>query len=199
MYERERLVSTVGGWTVTLFLFSGFQEKFRSRFASWHHFCCILKLLLSTMVSRSIRPSMLRRLLQRQSVKGSLILRPGSTISRSFSSSNEVNLTEQEKIFQSKGLLDEQGFTIFDTLHEMQVRSCEVYAENELFGTYSPESKLFEWMTFNEYGTSVDQCRAVLKDLGKLRGYERQKGTFQSMHSYFVFYPLCYFRCHGVQ
>ena len=110
---------------------------------------------------------MLRHLLLQQSFKRSLLLRPASTISRSFSSSTEVILSEQEKIFQAEGLLDEQGFTIFDTLHIMQVRSCRVYAEKELFGTYSPESKQFEWMTFKEYETAVDQCRAVLKDLGK--------------------------------
>jgi len=106
---------------------------------------------------------MLHRLLQRQSVKGALLLRPGSTISRSFSSSNEVNLT---KIFKSKGLIDEKGFTIFDTLHDMQVLSREVYAEKGLFGTFSTESKQFERMTFKDYGTSVDPSRAVLKDLG---------------------------------
>ena len=66
------------------------------------------------------------------------------------------------------GYLDENGLTVFDTLHEMQVRSCAVFADNDLFGTYNPESKQFVYESFEDYATQVNQCRAVLKDLGEL-------------------------------
>ena len=68
--------------------------------------------------------------------------------------------------FQSLGILDEQGLTKFDTLHEMQVHSCMVYAKNELFGTFHPTSGTFQYMTYEDYGTQVHQCRSMLKNLG---------------------------------
>jgi long-chain acyl-CoA synthetase len=68
--------------------------------------------------------------------------------------------------WQELGYVDDKGLTIFDTLHEMQVRSCQTYGENPIFGTYSPESQKFEWMTFADYEEKVNKCRAVLKDLG---------------------------------
>lgn len=76
--------------------------------------------------------------------------------------------TESEKEFQESGILDENGLTVFDTLHEMQTRACKVYAKNDLFGTYQEESKIFEYMTYEEYDEKVNQCRATLKTLGKL-------------------------------
>jgi hypothetical protein len=75
--------------------------------------------------------------------------------------------TEQEKHFQEMGYLDEKGLTVFDTLHEMQVRSCAVFSKNDLFGTYDPESKQFVYESFQDYANQVDKCRAVLKDLGE--------------------------------
>ena len=76
-------------------------------------------------------------------------------------------LSEREQALQEKGILDDLGLVNFDTLHEMQTRACDVYAEKQLFGTYSAESKQFEWMNFAEYAHKVEQCRAVLKDLGE--------------------------------
>jgi len=61
--------------------------------------------------------------------------------------------------------LTEDGFTQFDTLHEMISRSTRVFADNELFGTYSAESNQFEWITFQDYEEKVHQCRSALKDL----------------------------------
>lgn len=46
--------------------------------------------------------------------------------------------------------LDERGLVQFDTLHNMVVRSCDTFAEKNLFATYSEASKKFEWMTFQE-------------------------------------------------
>ena len=51
---------------------------------------------------------------------------------------------------------------------EMQVNSCTVYADNDLFGTFQEASGTFEYMKFSEYAVNVDRCRAVLKDLGKI-------------------------------
>lgn len=75
------------------------------------------------------------------------------------------------KKWQDMGFVDEKGLTVFDTLHEMQIRSCLTYAQNDLFGTFSPgdgkvKKASFEWMTFEEYSTNVDKCRTILKDLG---------------------------------
>jgi hypothetical protein len=75
--------------------------------------------------------------------------------------------TADEKAFQEMGLLDDHGLTIFETLHEMQVNSCQVFAQNELFGTYDDASKKFQYMTYDDYAQKVNQCRSLLKDLGK--------------------------------
>ena len=81
------------------------------------------------------------------------------------------NFSVELKKWQELGYVDEKGLTVFDTLHEMQVRSCKTYGKNEIFGTYSDagDTPQFEWMTFTEYGEAVDKCRAVLKDIGTLR------------------------------
>ena len=72
----------------------------------------------------------------------------------------------EEEHFRKEGLLDENGLTIFDTLHEMIHGSCRVYAQNELFGTFNPSSEKFEYMTYDEFGAKVNQCRSMLKNLG---------------------------------
>ena len=63
--------------------------------------------------------------------------------------------------------LDEEGFTAFKTLHELQVASCKVYSENDLFGTYSSISGKFEYLSYGDFGKLVSQCRVLLKDLGE--------------------------------
>jgi hypothetical protein len=122
-----------------------------------------------TMSSLSLRSMALRRLLYHSSANKEALRAGSSWISagslRSVST-HVTPLTEEELAFQAKGYLDERGLTVFDTLHEMQVRSCKVFAPKDLFGTYSDESKKFEWMTFQDYEQAVDKCRAVLKDLG---------------------------------
>jgi hypothetical protein len=69
--------------------------------------------------------------------------------------------------FREIGYVDEDGLTVFETLHDMQVRSCEVFSDRELFGTYSDESEKFEWMTYAQYAEKVDTCRAFLQSVGK--------------------------------
>jgi len=74
-----------------------------------------------------------------------------SSIRRSLSTETAappvLSKTEQ---WQQRGILDERGLVNFDTLHNMQVRSCEVFAHKNLFATFSEESQSFEWMTFQE-------------------------------------------------
>ncbi|KAG7349354.1 AMP-dependent synthetase and ligase [Nitzschia inconspicua] len=74
--------------------------------------------------------------------------------------------TEREEHFKQLGILDDQGLTVFDTLHEMQVNSCKVFKDNDLFGTYEEASNSFKFMTYDEYNQKVNQCRSLLKDLG---------------------------------
>ena len=69
--------------------------------------------------------------------------------------------------WKERGIIDDRALVSFETLHEMQVNACEVYSANNVFGTYTEASKSFEWMTYNEFGNKVNQCRSVLKDLGK--------------------------------
>jgi len=74
--------------------------------------------------------------------------------------------TEKENHYKDIGYLNDDCLTIFSTLHDMQVRSCEVYSENELFGSYRNETDSFHYNTYGEFGEEVNRCRAVLKDLG---------------------------------
>lgn len=80
---------------------------------------------------------------------------------------------EQIQDFQRRGLLDDRELTNYATLHELQVHSCEVYAQNELFGTYSEHSKTFEYMTYQEYADRVDECRRVLRDDLGIQQFEK--------------------------
>ena len=90
-----------------------------------------------------------------------------ATTTSASSTSRRFITTEQEKHFQGRGILDAQGMTAFNTLHELQVHSSLVFSENELFGTYEEESKSYIYMTYDDYNQKVNQCRALLKDLGE--------------------------------
>jgi ABC-type transporter Mla MlaB component len=60
------------------------------------------------------------------------------------------------KKWKELGYVDDKGLTLFDTLHEMQVRACQTYGSNEIFGTYvEKETPEFEWMTFSEWKESL--------------------------------------------
>jgi hypothetical protein len=72
-----------------------------------------------------------------------------------FFSTPVPGMTAQEgEDWKAAGILDERGLVIFDNLHEMQKRSCQVFAKANLFATYSEESSNFEWMTFEECKSS---------------------------------------------
>jgi hypothetical protein len=92
-----------------------------------------------------------------------------TTTTTSSTSSTSVRFisTEREKEFQSLGLLDDTGLTAFETLHEIQINSCTIFPQNDLFGTYDDDTKSFKFMTYEEWGRNVDRCRALLKDLGE--------------------------------
>lgn len=75
-----------------------------------------------------------------------------------------------EANLRDDGIFDGRDLLNFQTLHELQVNASIAFAENKLFGTYAKKEgsdETFEWMTFREYGDKVNQCRSVLKDLGK--------------------------------
>lgn len=103
-------------------------------------------------MAATLRAASLRRLFQhgRSSV--------APLVSRSLSTKAD---------WHALGYVDDRGLTVFDTLHEMQERSCAVFADKDLFGTYNEEIKDFEWMTFDDYANKVHQCRATLQDLGE--------------------------------
>jgi len=70
---------------------------------------------------------------------------------------------------QTKPILDDQNLLHFDTLHELQMNSSLIFADNPIFGTYTEregKDPAFEYMTYGEFGEKVDSCRSVLKDLG---------------------------------
>mmetsp|Transcript_6798 Transcript_6798/g.9175 ORF Transcript_6798/g.9175 Transcript_6798/m.9175 type:complete len:619 (-) Transcript_6798:1-1857(-) len=67
---------------------------------------------------------------------------------------------------QAEGILDSNNLLCFKTLHEMQKNACFAFSNNDVFGTYSETSGVFEWMTYEEYGDKVDICRTLLKDIG---------------------------------
>lgn len=91
-----------------------------------------------------------------------------SSASSSISTNTRRSIsTQREQHFQDIGYLDEENLTIFNTLHEMQVRSCQVYAENDLFGSFDETHNKFNYITYKEFGNQVDNCRTVLRDLGK--------------------------------
>lgn len=70
---------------------------------------------------------------------------------------------------RSDGIIDEAGFTSFDTLHELRLASCKAYEEEELFGTFRQkegEEGSYEWMKYKDFNALVDRTRTVLKNLG---------------------------------
>ena len=127
----------------------------------------------------SITKSILKILLKMSSLQlRNAALRLGSKLSRrvapaaasSVLPDGRRSFSVKLKEWQEKGYVDERGLTVFDTLHEMQIRSCKTYSDNQLFGTYTegPDGKnaRFEWMTYHEFSVAVDKCRAVLQDIG---------------------------------
>mmetsp|Transcript_26192 Transcript_26192/g.38732 ORF Transcript_26192/g.38732 Transcript_26192/m.38732 type:complete len:693 (+) Transcript_26192:114-2192(+) len=93
-----------------------------------------------------------------------------SSDSKAFESSTR-SFSSDERFAQlrSDGVLDEAGFTSFDTLHELRLASCKAYSEDELFGTFKQQEDgkgSYEWMTYKDFDALVGKTRTVLKNLG---------------------------------
>ena len=41
-----------------------------------------------------------------------------------------------------------------------------MFARSNLFGTYQPKKKDFEFMSYGDFGREVDRCRIVLRNMG---------------------------------
>lgn len=121
----------------------------------------VLKTLHKTALSRHVAQSMIRS-------SSSIHVHPSVLQQRAMSTSSSSSDVASPDVsqWQAKGFMDERRLTLFGTLHEMIDRSCQVFAPNKLFGTYSSETKTFEWMSYQEFANKVDSCRAVLRDLG---------------------------------
>lgn len=83
--------------------------------------------------------------------------------------SNSVHFFGTKPLFDNKelrekGIFDANDVLIFETLHEMRVNATQAFHNNPLFGTFKEDK--FNWMSFGEWGKTVDVCRNVLKDLG---------------------------------
>lgn len=70
---------------------------------------------------------------------------------------------------RSQGVIDEIGFTSFDTLHELRLSACKAFEDEKLFGTFKQSEDgegSFEWMKYKEFNALVDRTRSALKNLG---------------------------------
>ena len=122
------------------------------------------------MASTTLRSMTVRRFLRNSALCKVRSISPTiSTMTRSFgsSSSSDYKLSENERKYHDMGWMDERGLTLFKTLHENQVRSCEIFADNELYGKYDPDSQKFVYSTYREFGNQVNRARHVLQDLGE--------------------------------
>lgn len=119
-------------------------------------------------------------------VKAAAITHNIDGFSSNLSTSRRSVSTDQEKHFQELGVLDDQGLTTFNTLHELQVNSSLVFKDQELFGTYVEESKSYDYITYDEYSQRVNKCRVLLKDLGKKSDKTRLPSIFFSLSSFFI-------------
>jgi hypothetical protein len=78
--------------------------------------------------------------------------------------------SERVASLQARGVLDDEGCTNFQTLHELQLSACSAFEKNSLFGTYikKGEGGAFQWMNYHDFSALVSKTRAVLKDIGKI-------------------------------
>jgi hypothetical protein len=84
---------------------------------------------------------------------------------------------ERLAALQKEGVIDPEGWTAFNTLHELRLSACHAFYDHDLFGTYTVQENgegAYKWMTYEDFGAIVEKTRAVLNDLGKL---STQKGV----------------------
>jgi hypothetical protein len=111
-----------------------------------------------------------RSILLRSSRRHGSAWRSGSAATARWSSSIPPLLQhlqpDEIAAFTARGVLDDQGLTKFQTLHEMQVHACQVFAKKPLFGTYSNATGKFEYETYQQFGQQVQECVKALQHLG---------------------------------
>jgi len=125
----------------------------------------------SIAITMTLSISMLRPL---RTLKPALRVGQGKTLRhdqwqwavRTLSSSSST--TARDQPFYDMGWLDEKtGLTQFQTLHELQQRSCQIFADNPLYGMFDATTGQFEFdMTYAKFGNKVNQATAVLQHLG---------------------------------
>lgn len=74
--------------------------------------------------------------------------------------------SSNDELQKDKGLIE------FKTLHELQKKACLTFSENQLYGTYNPVSGQFEYIKYEDFGRMVQECCAVLKNLGECVGFD---------------------------
>mmetsp|Transcript_10532 Transcript_10532/g.15423 ORF Transcript_10532/g.15423 Transcript_10532/m.15423 type:complete len:777 (-) Transcript_10532:85-2415(-) len=77
-------------------------------------------------------------------------------------SSQDGGLKEQLSL-RELGIVDDDHHLNFTTLHELQRNACIAYAPNNLFGSYSPTTRKYEWMTYADFARQVQSITHVLQ------------------------------------
>jgi len=90
--------------------------------------------------------------------------------SASFATAPSSGTSSNEDL-RRRGIFNENNLLQYQTLHELQKHATEAYASNHLFGSFVTGKEgaadgEFNWMTYKEWGDTVDRCRVVLSDLG---------------------------------
>lgn len=95
-------------------------------------------------------------------------------VTSTFASAKPFSTSSSIESLQNQGILDEHELLRFNTLHELQRNACAAFPENTCFGTYVEQNQKgdYEWMTYQDFGEKVNQCRSVLKDLGTFHLYK---------------------------
>jgi hypothetical protein len=114
----------------------------------------------------------LRTLVQRVGSRALFRATTKPTTVAPLSSLRPFSVGSRAAALHDKGVIDEHGYTNFETLHELRLSACEAYYDHDLFGTYAPavdgkEGGEYKWMTYEEFNGLVDKTRSVLEDLGK--------------------------------
>jgi len=69
--------------------------------------------------------------------------------------------------FSSVKKTDDFRLIDFTTLHELQRNACETFASNKLFGTYSPASGNFAYLSYADVEKKINHCRSLLRNIGE--------------------------------
>eukprot|EP00536_Pseudo-nitzschia_multiseries_P018334 jgi/Psemu1/264815/estExt_Genewise1Plus.C_23960001 len=84
---------------------------------------------------------------------------PTGTKRTVYSFFSTVESTSNANGFQQKDIQ-------FKTLYELQKTACDVYSINPIYGTYNETTCKFEYLNYEDFGSKVNECCLLLKDLG---------------------------------